>query len=49
MRWLSSCSRHKKQAVENEPVKTTVLSFPRCPDAPSCGYVARVAALVRRK
>ena len=37
-----------KRAVENEHVETVAMSFVRCPGAPYCGHLARVAAFARR-
>jgi predicted MFS family arabinose efflux permease len=39
--------RHKR-AVENEQVEAVAISFVRCPGAPYCGHLARVAAFARR-
>jgi EmrB/QacA subfamily drug resistance transporter len=38
----------RQRAAENEQAETIALSFARCPGAPYCGHLARVAALARR-
>ena len=38
----------RKREVENEGVEAVALSFARCPGAPYCGYLARLAAFGRR-
>jgi EmrB/QacA subfamily drug resistance transporter len=38
---------HRREA-RDEQVETIALSFARCPGAPHCGYLARVAAVARR-
>jgi EmrB/QacA subfamily drug resistance transporter len=44
---LTLLPRHKR-AAENEQVETLAISFARCPGAPYCGHLARVAAFARR-
>jgi EmrB/QacA subfamily drug resistance transporter len=38
----------RKRAVENGQLEAMAMSFSRCPGAPYCGHLARVAALARR-
>jgi hypothetical protein len=38
----------RRRKAEDEHVATLALSFARCPGAPNCGYLARMAARSRR-
>jgi MFS family permease len=38
----------RRRETADEDVETVGLSFARCPDAPSCGHLARAVALGRR-
>ena len=38
----------RKRSAENEQAETAAMSFVRCPGAPYCGHLARIAAVARR-